>query len=45
MIKCIYDGKDAFLWLPTDLGGPSAMRLPFVSTTSTVKVELVVVVS
>ena len=29
---------------PRDLGGPSAMRLPFVATTSTVTVELAVVV-
>ena len=30
---------------PWDLGRPSAVRLPFVSTTSTVTVELVVVVA
>ena len=30
---------------PRDLGRPSAMRLPFVSTTSTVMVELAVVVA
>ena len=30
---------------PRDLGRPSATRLPFVSTTSTVMVELVVVVA
>ena len=30
---------------PLDLGSPSAMRLPFVSTTSTVTVELAVVVA
>ena len=29
---------------PPDLGGPSATRLPFVSPTSTVMVELAVVV-
>ena len=41
-IKCIYNGKDVFLsW---DLVSPSCTRLPFVSTTSTVTVELEVVV-
>ena len=30
---------------PRDLGRPSATRLPFVSTTSTVTVELAVVVA
>ena len=27
-IKCIYDGKDVFLWLPTGFG--KSMTLPFV---------------
>ena len=41
-IKCIYDGKDVFL--SRNLVSPSGTRLPFVSTTSTVTVELEVVV-
>ena len=37
--------KTYFCGYPRDLGRPSATRLPFVSTTSTVTVELAVVVA
>ena len=46
-IKCIYDGKDVFLWLPMGFGKrPSATRLcRLFSATSTVTVEPAVVVA
>ena len=45
-IKCIYDGKDVFLWLPTGFGNASATRLcRLFLTTSTVTVEPAVVVA
>ena len=42
MIKCIYNGKDVFLWLPTGFNLGSYETA--VSTTNTVTVELAVVV-
>ena len=45
-IKCIYDGKDVFLWLPTEFGKSICSRLcRLFSTTSTVTVEPALVVA
>ena len=45
-MKCSYNSKDLFLWLPTDLVSPSATRIcRLFSTTSTVTVEPAVIVA